>query len=134
MIQPVDSSILREVARIIQSTHKVPDKVVIKSKEYQVTYLDDHQRRMEEALQRRDNDRLNMLFGQLTSKIKYQQMRRAPSRRAQPEPAQPAANSAKAAPKGPKRASRQGAKTTQTKAATGGRAAAKGRTAAKRRK
>ena len=80
--QPVDSSILHEVVRIIDSRGKVPEKVIVKSREYVLTYLEDHQRRMEEALQRFDRDRLNMLYGQLASKIKYQLLRRVPARAA----------------------------------------------------
>jgi hypothetical protein len=76
--QPVDSSILHEIVRVIESRRKVPEKVVVKAKEYLLTYLDDHQRRLEEALQRYDSDRLNMLYGQLASKIKYQLLRRVP--------------------------------------------------------
>jgi hypothetical protein len=80
--QPVDSSILHEIVRIIDSRGKVPAKVIVKSREYVLTYLEDHQRRMEEALQRFDRDRLNMLYGQLASKIKYQLLRRVPQRAA----------------------------------------------------
>jgi hypothetical protein len=80
--QPVDSSILHEIVRVIESRRKVPEKVVVKSKEYVLTYLEDHQRRLEEALQRYDSDRLNMLYGQLASKIKYQLLRRLPARAA----------------------------------------------------
>lgn len=82
MTQPVDTSILHEIVRIIESRRKVPEKVIVKSKEYVLTYLDDHRRRLEEALQRYDADRLNMLYGQLASKIKYQVLRRLPARAA----------------------------------------------------
>lgn len=82
VIQPVDSSILHEIVRVIESRRKVPAKVVVKSREYLLTYLDDHQRRLEEALMRFDRDRLNMLFGQLASKIKYQLLRRVTPRSA----------------------------------------------------
>ena len=82
MTQPVDNSILHEIVRVIESRRKVPEKVVVKSKEYVLTYLEDHQRRLEEALQRYDADRLNMLYGQLASKIKYQLLRRLPARAA----------------------------------------------------
>ena len=58
--QPVDSSILHEIVRVIESRRKVPEKVIVKSKEYVLTYLEDHQRRLEEALTRYDGDRLNM--------------------------------------------------------------------------
>src|SRR5215475_14324919 len=80
--QPVDSSILHEIVRVIESRRKVPEKVVVKSKEYVLTYLEDHQRRLEEALHRYDADRLNLLYGQLASKIKYQLLRRLPARAA----------------------------------------------------
>jgi hypothetical protein len=80
--QPVDSSILHEIVRVIDSRRMVPEKVVVKSREYLLTYLEDHQRRLEEALQRFDHDRLNMLYGQLASKIKYQLLRRLPARAA----------------------------------------------------
>jgi len=43
--QPVDSGILHEIVRVIESRRKVPEKVVVKSKEYLLTYLEDHQRR-----------------------------------------------------------------------------------------
>lgn len=82
MTQPVDSSILHEIVRVIESRRKVPEKVVVKSKEYVLTYLEDHQRRLEEALNRYDSDRLNMLYGQLASKIKYQLLRRLPAKAA----------------------------------------------------
>jgi hypothetical protein len=81
--QPVDSSILHEIVRVIESRRKVPEKVIVKSREYVLTYLEDHQRRLEEALQRYDSDRLNMLYGQLASKIKYQLLRRLPARAAE---------------------------------------------------
>jgi hypothetical protein len=81
--QPVDSSILHEIVRVIESRRKVPEKVIVKSREYLLTYLEDHQRRLEEALMRYDGDRLNMLYGQLASKIKYQLLRRLPARAAE---------------------------------------------------
>ena len=83
MTQPVDTSILHEIVRVIESRRKVPEKVIVKSREYLLTYLEDHQRRLEEALQRYDSDRLNMLYGQLASKIKYQLLRRLPARAAE---------------------------------------------------
>lgn len=102
LTQPVDSSILHEIVRIIESRRKVPEKVVVKSREYLLTYLEDHQRRMEEALMRYDSDRLNMLYGQLASKIKYQLLRRLPARvtdaAGMSAPAKKAARVAKAAP------------------------------------
>lgn len=97
MIQPVDSGILHEIVRIIEARRKVPAKVVVKAKEYLLTYLDDHQRRLEEALMRFDRDRLNMLYGQLASKIKYQLVRRLPVRTsAAPIAKKPAVKSAAA--------------------------------------
>ena len=104
--QPVDSSILHEIVRIIESRRKVPDKVIVTSKEYLLTYLEDHRNRLEEALMRFDRDRLNMLYGQLASKVKYQLLRRVPARAAAAmglsaaKPAKPAAKPvAKAAAK-----------------------------------
>jgi hypothetical protein len=72
----VDSTILHEIVRVIQVCAKVPERVRVQKREYQITYLDDHRQRIEEALQRHDTDRLSMLFGQLTSKVKYQLLRR----------------------------------------------------------
>ena len=72
----VDSTILHEIVRVIQGRAKVPERVRVQKREYQITYLDDHRQRIEEALQRHDPDRLSMLFGQLTSKVKYQLLRR----------------------------------------------------------
>lgn len=67
---------------MIQSRAKVPERVHLQKREYQITYLDDHRQRLEEALRRHDTDRLNMLFGQLASKVKYQLLRRASTREA----------------------------------------------------
>ena len=106
--QPVDSSILHEIVRIIDSRRKVPDKVIVTSREYLLTYLEDHRRRLEEALMRFDGDRLNMLYGQLASKVKYQLLRRVPAKAAAAvgvtlpkakAPAKPAAKIAKPAAK-----------------------------------
>lgn len=72
----IDLAILHEIVRVIQARAKVPERVRIQKREYQVMYLDDHRQRIEEALRRRDSDRLNMLFGQLASKVKYQLLRR----------------------------------------------------------
>ena len=116
MTQPVDSSILHEIVRIIDSRRKVPDKVIVTSKEYLLTYLEDHRNRLEEALMRFDRDRLNMLYGQLASKVKYQLLRRVPARAASAmglaekrtpanlvaKPAKPAAAKAKPAAKAKK--------------------------------
>lgn len=73
----VDLTILHEIVRVVQARAKVPERVRIQKREYQITYLNDHRQRIEEALRRRDGDRLNMLFGQLASKVKYQLLRRA---------------------------------------------------------
>lgn len=97
MGQPVDSSILHEIVRIIESRRKVPAKVIVKSKEYLLTYLEDHERRLEDALARFDRDRLNMLYGQLASKIKYQLLRRtlpSPGAKTGPAGEQPARSGA----------------------------------------
>ena len=75
----VDLSILQEIVRVVQARARVPARVSILKRQYQLTYLDDHRQRIEEALRRHDGDRLNMLFGQLASKVKYQLLRRAPS-------------------------------------------------------
>jgi hypothetical protein len=77
--QPVDSSILHEIVRVVESRRKVPERVQVRAREYSITYLEDHQRRLEEALQRYDSDRLNMLYGQLASKVKYQLLRKLPA-------------------------------------------------------
>ena len=75
----VDLSILHEIVRVIQARAKVPDRVRVQKRQYQITYLDDHRQRIEEALRRHDTDRLSMLFGQLASKMKYQLLRRVAS-------------------------------------------------------
>ncbi|HXQ21751.1 MAG TPA: hypothetical protein VN812_08755 [Candidatus Acidoferrales bacterium] len=78
----VDLAILHEIVRVIQARAKVPARVRLQKREYQITYLDDHRQRIEEAIRRHDGDRLNMLFGQLASKVKYQLLRRiAPAER-----------------------------------------------------
>lgn len=79
-MEPVESGILHEIVRVIEVRTKVPERVRLRGKEYQLTYLDDHKQRLEEAIRRHDRDRLNMLYGQLTSKVKYQLLRRIPSR------------------------------------------------------
>jgi hypothetical protein len=152
--QPVDSSILHEIVRVIESRRKVPEKVIVKSREYLLTYLEDHQRRLEDALSRYDADRLNMLYGQLASKIKYQLLRRIPGRAEPPasvaakKPVAEAKRTAAAAPrKSPPRkkpAARAGAAQSRARKAhpvpAAKRAAAKRRTGkpakstAKRRK
>jgi hypothetical protein len=91
VLQPVDSSILHEIVRVVETRRKVPERVQVRNREYQITYLEDHQRRLEEALHRYDADRLNMLFGQLASKVKYQMLRRVPERASKAKAAKPAA-------------------------------------------
>jgi hypothetical protein len=71
----VDQAILREIVRVIDSRSKVPDRVQIQNRRYEITYLEDHRQRIEETLRRHDTDRLNMLFGQLASKVKYKLVR-----------------------------------------------------------
>lgn len=71
----VDVNILKEIARVVQSRAKVPDRIQLQTRTFLITYLDDHRQRIEEALRRHDPDRLNMLFGQLESKVKYQVVR-----------------------------------------------------------
>lgn len=73
----VDVSILKEIARIVQSRAKVPERIQVQKRTFLITYLDDHKQRIEEALRRHDPDRLNMLFGQLESKVKYQVVRKS---------------------------------------------------------
>jgi len=69
-------AILHEIVRIIQARAKVPERIRLQKRAYQITYLDDHRQRIEEAIRRHDTDRLSMLFGQLASKLKYQLLRR----------------------------------------------------------
>jgi hypothetical protein len=122
MLQPVDSSILHEIVRIIESRRKVPERLQVKGREYQITYLEDHQRRLEEALHRFDSDQLNMLYGQLASKVKYQMLRRVPPRAVKAPARKPAAakSKAKAAakpkPKPKPKAKARSAKSTARKA------------------
>ncbi len=95
MTQPEDKSILREIVRVVEARRRVPEKVQVNTREYVITYLADHRNRLEEALRRYDSDRLNMLFGQLASKIKYQFNRMVPARAVEPpkppSPKKPAA-------------------------------------------
>ena len=120
MLQPVDSSILHEIVRIIESRRKVPERLQVRGREYQITYLEDHQRRLEEALHRFDSDQLNMLYGQLASKVKYQMLRRVPPRAVKAPARRPAAakSKAKAAakPKPKPKAKARSAKSTARKA------------------
>lgn len=70
--EPLHRLVLKEVARVVESMRKVPERVRVAGRTYRILYLEDHARRMEEALFRQDRDRLNMLFGQLSSKLRYQ--------------------------------------------------------------
>ncbi len=78
MAARTDITILHEIVRVIETREKVPDRVRIRTKQYQITYLDDHRARLEEAIRRRDRDRLNMLFGQLQGKVRYQALKQRP--------------------------------------------------------
>jgi len=88
LVARLDLPILQEIVRVVQARSKVPERVRVNKRQYQITYLDDHRQRIEEALRRHDTDRLGMLFGQLASKVKYQLMRRtaAASKRASAPP------------------------------------------------
>jgi hypothetical protein len=130
--QPVDSSILHEIVRVIESRRKVPEKVIVKSKEYALTYLEDHQRRLEEALMRYDADRLNMLYGQLASKIKYQLLRRLPAKAAEAMGLAASKKKPTPAKKAAKPAAKKKAAAKPKKAAAKKAAAAKRKPAAKR--
>ena len=137
--QPVDSSILHEIVRVIESRRKVPEKVIVKSKEYLLTYLEDHQRRLEEALMRYDSDRLNMLYGQLASKIKYQLLRRLPGKAAEAAGIAPAKRTAPAKkpvkpPAKPKAAAKSAKASAPKRKATAKAAPAKKKAAARKRR
>lgn len=96
----VDISILREIVRVIEALAQVPEFVNVNKRRFQLTYLDDHRQRIEEALRRHDRNQLNMLFGQLASKVKYQALRMSaavlPSLVASPAAARPPKRTAKA--------------------------------------
>ena len=95
MAARIDSTILHEIVRIIQERAQVPQKVRIRTKQYLITYLEDHRQRLEEAMRRRDTDRLGMLFGQLPGRIKYQLLRASHRGKTAAKPsAKPAAKSA----------------------------------------
>lgn len=102
MTAPIDSSILHEIVRVIDARSAVPEKVRIRGRDYQITYLDDHRQRMEEAIRRHDPDRLSMLYGQLASKVKYQLLRQSALQKA--AAAKRAASSAKVRPSSAKKA------------------------------
>lgn len=71
----IDRPILLEIVRIVQAQARVPEQILIQKRKFSITYLDDHRQRIEEALRRQDASQLNMLFGQLESKVKYQALR-----------------------------------------------------------
>ena len=96
MVARIDSAILHEIARVVQTRSKVPDRVKILKRQFQITYLEDHRQRMEDALRRHDSQVLNMLFGQLASKVKYQALRSSGNHK---RPAAPAARKSKPAAK-----------------------------------
>ncbi len=99
MTQPEDKGILHEIVRVIEARRRVPERIQVNTREYLITYLEDHRNRLEEALRRYDSDRLNILFGQLASKVKYQFTKLVPARPTPPEPkpAKPKAPAAKKA-------------------------------------
>jgi hypothetical protein len=106
----VDLAILQEIVRGVREKRQVPERVTVAKRAYQITYLEDHKQRIEEALRRYDQDRLGMLFGQLASKVKYQVIRQLPTRSSKTTPrravrgrAASAGTAAKARKKAPKR-------------------------------
>ena len=134
MLQPVDSSILHEIVRIIEARRKVPERLQVRGREYQITYLEDHQRRLEEALHRFDSDQLNMLYGQLASKVKYQMLRRVPAKAVKAPSRKPAAKGQeRKAPAKAKAKAKAPAKTksSKAKARTGAKSSAR-KTSAKK--
>ena len=82
----VDLAILQEIVRAVREERQVPERITVAKRDYQITYLEDHRQRIEEALRRYDADRLGMLFGQLASKVKYQLIRQLPARGAKATP------------------------------------------------
>lgn len=84
MLVPLDRQILQEIVRIVQTEQRVPAFVEVDGQRYVLMYLEDHDRRLQEAIANRDTNLLSMLFGQLASRVKYQVMPlpAAPSRRA----------------------------------------------------
>ncbi|MCK6556724.1 hypothetical protein L6Q96_19420 [Candidatus Binatia bacterium] len=127
-----DLPILREIVRVVQTQGTVPERVHIQTREFEITYLDDHRQRIEEALRRHDGDRLNMLFGQLSSKVKYRHLRRVArvERGRKPQRASGArVEKPAAAKRGAKPAAKRGAKPTPKRNA---KPAAKRATTAKR--
>ncbi len=72
MTTVLDKQILQEIVRVVQAEERVPTVVQVNGQRYVLTYLEDHDRRMQDALANRDPNLLSMLFGQLASKVKYQ--------------------------------------------------------------
>lgn len=95
-----DIAILHEIVRVIRERGQVPEKVQLRTKQYLITYLEDHRQRLEEAMRRHDSDRLGMLFGQLPGRIKYQLLKgeRAPAPASRPAAKPAAAKPAAAKP------------------------------------
>jgi hypothetical protein len=138
----VDVSILKEIARVVQTRGKVPDRIHLQKRTFSITYLEDHRQRIEEALRRHDPDRLNMLFGQLESKVKYQVVRRGAAAAAKKkartagatqrrESATRAKPKSRPRPAMPKRTSTASSRTTPKKKVPKAAKAAPRRTAAK---
>jgi hypothetical protein len=135
----VDVSILKEIARIVQSRAKVPERIQVQNRAFSITYLDDHKQRIEEALRRHDPDRLNMLFGQLESKVKYQVIRRSAAAPKKEKAARPPAakthgssrHPGKSTPNAPKRSQASSGPKRATKGSRATAAAAKPKKARK---
>ena len=87
MAARTDSAILHEIVRIIRERAQVPEKVRIRTKQYAITYLEDHRQRLEEAMRRHDTDRIGMLFWQLPGRIKYQLLKAGRSAKSLGKPA-----------------------------------------------
>jgi hypothetical protein len=68
----LDKQILQEIVRVVQAEQRVPSTIEVDGNRYALTYLEDHERRMQDAIANRDANLLSMLFGQLASKVKYQ--------------------------------------------------------------
>lgn len=130
----IDRPILLEIVRVVQTQGRVPDFVSVQKRRFSITYLEDHRQRLEEALRRQDSGQLNMLFGQLESKVKYQvvkQPRETPAEKSRPAAA--SRSTAKTKPRqvaakktAAKKAPRETARAART-ASHGKSTAAKGR-------
>jgi len=114
MTPQVHSAILNEIVRLIESRSRVPERVRVRGRQYQLTYLEDHKHRLEESIRRRDSERRNMLYGQLASKVKYQLIRKSRQTSARTAPAATATR--KAAPARTAKKKKTVAKKTAVKA------------------